>query len=277
MDKIKSLVKKTLANALVIAASFTCIYPIVWLIYSALKTPAEFDTNVIALPKVPTFDNFIKVFQISSMPKYMINSVCVAAVSVFLVLFLSYIIGYFLGRYEFKFRNAIYAGFLVGMLIPIHSLMVPIYIIFSRLHLNDHRLTLVLPYVAFQMPIAIYMVESFVHSIPREMEEAAAIDGASFAKILFQIVLPMAKPALTAAGIIAFFYCWNEFSFALILTTKETLRTIPLGLALFKGSYTTNYPVLMAAMAVAVAPALLIYMMFSKNIIKGMMSGAVKG
>jgi len=87
----------------------------------------------------------------------------------------------------------------------------------------------------------------------------------------------MAKPVMTAAGIIAFFYCWNEFSFALILTTRETLRTLPLGLALFKGSYTTNYPMLMAAMAIAIAPALVTYMLFSKNIIKGMMSGAVKG
>lgn len=275
--KVLSALKKAAANLFVILISFTCVFPIIWLIYSTLKTSAEFDTNVIALPVNPTLDNYKKVLTVSSMPKYMLNSVMISVITVMLILVTSFVIGYFLARYGFRFRNLIYGGFLIGMLIPIHSLMVPIYIIFSKLHINDHRFTLVIPYLAFQMPIALYLMENYIHSIPREMEEAAAIDGASFDMRLFRIVLPMAKPVMTAAGIIAFFYCWNEFSFALILTTRETLRTLPLGLALFKGSYTTNYPMLMAAMAIAIAPALVTYMLFSKNIIKGMMSGAVKG
>ncbi len=275
--KVLSALKKAAANLFVILISFTCVFPIIWLIYSTLKTSAEFDTNVIALPVNPTLDNYKKVLTVSSMPKYMLNSVMISVITVMLILVTSFVIGYFLARYDFRFRNLIYGGFLIGMLIPIHSLMVPIYIIFSKLHINDHRFTLVIPYLAFQMPIALYLMENYIHSIPREMEEAAAIDGASFDMRLFRIVLPMAKPVMTAAGIIAFFYCWNEFSFALILTTRETLRTLPLGLALFKGSYTTNYPMLMAAMAIAIAPALVTYMLFSKNIIKGMMSGAVKG
>ncbi|MCH1952202.1 carbohydrate ABC transporter permease [Enterocloster sp. OA13] len=277
MYKVLSALKKAAANLFVILISFTCVFPIIWLIYSTLKTSAEFDTNVIALPVNPTLDNYKKVLTVSSMPKYMLNSVMISVITVMLILVTSFVIGYFLARYDFRFRNLIYGGFLIGMLIPIHSLMVPIYIIFSKLHINDHRFTLVIPYLAFQMPIALYLMENYIHSIPREMEEAAAIDGASFDMRLFRIVLPMAKPVMTAAGIIAFFYCWNEFSFALILTTRETLRTLPLGLALFKGSYTTNYPMLMAAMAIAIAPALVTYMLFSKNIIKGMMSGAVKG
>ena len=275
--KVLSALKKAAANLFVILISFTCVFPIIWLIYSTLKTSAEFDTNVIALPVNPTLDNYKKVLTVSSMPKNMLNSVMISVITVMLILVTSFVIGYFLARYDFRFRNLIYGGFLIGMLIPIHSLMVPIYIIFSKLHINDHRFTLVIPYLAFQMPIALYLMENYIHSIPREMEEAAAIDGASFDMRLFRIVLPMAKPVMTAAGIIAFFYCWNEFSFALILTTRETLRTLPLGLALFKGSYTTNYPMLMAAMAIAIAPALVTYMLFSKNIIKGMMSGAVKG
>ena len=275
--KVLSALKKAAANLFVILISFTCVFPIIWLIYSTLKTSAEFDTNVIALPVNPTLDNYKKVLTVSSMPKYMLNSVMISVITVMLILVTSFVIGYFLARYDFRFRNLIYGGFLIGMLIPIHSLMVPIYIIFSKLHINDHRFTFVIPYLAFQMPIALYLMENYIHSIPREMEEAAAIDGASFDMRLFRIVLPMAKPVMTAAGIIAFFYCWNEFSFALILTTRETLRTLPLGLALFKGSYTTNYPMLMAAMAIAIAPALVTYMLFSKNIIKGMMSGAVKG
>lgn len=257
--------------------SFTFLFPIVWLIYSSFKTQAQFDANSVALPTTITFKNFIQVLTTSSLPKYMLNSLVVSSVAVVLILLCSFIIGYFLSRFQFKFRNLVYGIFLIGMLIPIHSLMVPMYIIFTKLGLTDHWFTLVIPYTAFQLPIGIYLVESYIQSIPRELEEAAAIDGASFTRTLFTIVLPMTIPVLTTAGIISLFYCWNEFSFALILTSKEALRTVPLGLTLFKGSFMTNYPVMMASMVIAIAPTLIIYGCFSKNIIKGMVAGAVKG
>jgi raffinose/stachyose/melibiose transport system permease protein len=155
--------------------------------------------------------------------------------------------------------------------------MVPLYVMFSKLHISNHLLALVLPYLCFQLPVGIYLVESYVHSIPLEMEDAASIDGAGFSRTLFSIILPMAKPVLVTLGIIAFFFCWNEFSFALILTTGAKMRTVPLGLALFSGSFTTNYPVLMAAMVIATAPALILYSLFSGQIMKGMVAGAVKG
>lgn len=275
--KCIKIFRSIIANLIVAVISITCLYPIIWLIYSSMKTSAEFDANVISLPSVWNMDNFKKVLEISNMGRYMMNSIFTAVCSVLIILLFSFIIGYFLARYQFGGRGIIYGCFLVGMLIPVHSLMIPIYVIFSKLGLSDKQITLILPYVAFQMPVAMYIVESYIHSIPQEVEEAAAIDGAKFSTILFRIILPMAIPALTTAGIIAFFYCWNEFSFALVLTTQEKLRTIPLGLAMFKGSYTTNYPMLMAAMTIAIAPALVLYGCFSKNIMNGMLAGAVKG
>ena len=275
--KCIKIFRSIIANLIVAVISITCLYPIIWLIYSSMKTSAEFDANVISLPSVWNMDNFKKVLEISNMGRYMMNSIFTAVCSVLIILLFSFIIGYFLARYQFRGRGVIYGCFLVGMLIPVHSLMIPIYVIFSKLGLSDKQITLILPYVAFQMPVAMYIVESYIHSIPQEVEEAAAIDGAKFSTILFRIILPMAIPALTTAGIIAFFYCWNEFSFALVLTTQEKLRTIPLGLTMFKGSYTTNYPMLMAAMTIAIAPALVLYGCFSKNIMNGMLAGAVKG
>ena len=275
--KCIKIFRSIIANLIVAVISITCLYPIIWLIYSSMKTSAEFDANVISLPSVWNMDNFKKVLEISNMGRYMMNSIFTAVCSVLIILLFSFIIGYFLARYQFRGRGVIYGCFLVGMLIPVHSLMIPIYVIFSKLGLCDNKITLILPYVAFQMQVAMYIVEIYIHSIPQEVEEAAAIDGAKFSTILFRIILPMAIPALTTAGIIAFFYCWNEFSFALVLTTQEKLRTIPLGLAMFKGSYTTNYPMLMAAMTIAIAPALVLYGCFSKNIMNGMLAGAVKG
>lgn len=272
-----ALLGRLFSNAYVMIASITCIYPIFWLFYSSMKTQKEFDINSVSLPASPTLDNFRYVLTASEMPRYMLNSLCITAVSVLIILICSFVGGYFFSRFQFRGRALLYGLFLAGILIPVHSLMVPMYVIFSNLRLNNHLLTLVLPYVAFQLPVGIYLVESYIRSIPAAMEEAAAIDGASFSYTLFRIILPMAMPVLTTLGILSLFYCWNEFSFALILTTDSRLRTIPLGLALFKGSFTTDYPVLMAAMAVAILPALVLYMIFSKNIIKGMVSGAVKG
>lgn len=269
--------RNLLANLVVLFVSVSCLFPVIWLLYSSMKTSAEFDASVVSLPSSLNLDNFKKVLEISNMGRYMVNSILIAGISVAATLLFSFVIGYFLARYKFRFSKLIYVGFLVGMLIPVHSLMIPIYVIFSKLGLNDKMLTLVLPYVAFQLPVAMYIVESYIHSVPLEVEEAAAIDGANFSTILFKIVLPMTLPALTTAGIIAFFYCWNEFSFALVLVTKETLRTLPLGLTMFNGSYTTNYPMLMAAMTIAIAPALVLYGLFSKNIMNGMLAGAVKG
>lgn len=274
---VKSKVSAFFCNLVVFLFSISCVFPIVWLIMSSLKTQKEFDVSVLALPTKPTLDNFIQVFTISNMPRYMVNSAIITLCSVFFILLFGFLLGYFIARFRFRGNKFIYNFFLVGMLIPVHALMVPIYIIFNKVGIYDHWFTLLFSYIAFQLPVAMYLMESYIHSVPAEMEEAAMIDGASFNRTLFTIILPICKPIFITVAIITAFYCWNEFSFALVLTGNAALRTVPLGLALFNGSYTTNYPVLMSAMCIAIAPALILYTIFSKNIINGMIAGAVKG
>ena len=167
--------------------------------------------------------------------------------------------------------------FLMGMLIPIHSLMVPIYIIFSRTNLSNHWFTLLFPYVAFALPMSIFLVQGYVKGIPVELEEAAAIDGSSFSKTMFGIILPVCKPILVTVAIINVFSCWNEFSFALILIKDRILYTVPLGLKQFTGQFSSDYPKMMAAMLLTMSPVVVFYFAFSKQIIKGMVAGAVKG
>ncbi|MCY1152837.1 MAG: carbohydrate ABC transporter permease [Sphaerochaetaceae bacterium] len=270
-------VSRILMNIFVFLSSLSCIFPIIWLFYSSLKTQGEFDINNFALPKSPTFQNYLHVLTTSDMPRYMLNSIFVTSLSLLFILFFAFVVGYFISRFKFKGRNILFSLFMLGMLVPVHSLMVPLYVIFSRLNLVNHYYTLVIPYFAFQLPVGIYLAESYIHSIPKEMEEASCIDGASFSLTLFKIILPMCKPILTTIIIISFFYCWNEFSFALILTTGVNMRTVPLGLALFSGSFTTNYPILMAAMIISTLPTLILYSLFSNKIMDGMVSGAIKG
>ena len=266
-----------ITNAILIVFSITCIYPVIWMLYSAFKTTKDFNNNPIGFPKEIFTDNLVQVFTNTPMLAYMKNSAVITVISLTFILIIGFIAGYFLSRYTFRGRNFLYTYFMIGMLIPIHALLVPIYVLTKGIGLVDTIPGLVLPYVSFGLPTAVFLVESYVRGIPKEMEEAANIDGSSFTRTLFQIMLPMCRPILATVAIIQFFYCWNEFSFSLVLLNTQTKFTVPLGLTFFKGPYSTNYPMIMAATIVSIAPVMILYFAFSGNVIKGMTAGAVKG
>jgi raffinose/stachyose/melibiose transport system permease protein len=275
--KIVTTILKVIANLFMIMFSITCIFPLVWMVYSSLKTQKEFSLDIISLPKVLHFDNFISAIKVGKMHLFFGNSLFNSVVSVVLIIFIGFIVAYFLSRYNFKFRNALYVLFLFGMLVPVHSLLIPLFIQFKVLNLLDQRYTLILPYVAFGLPMAVFLFESFIKSTPVEIEEAAYLDGSSTSTIIFKIVMPVCRPVISTILILSFLNSWNEFPFALILLKKQSLKTIPIGLSNFNGQYTVNYPQLMAAMVIAVLPVIIIYLLFSKRVIEGMTAGSVKG
>lgn len=266
-----------LGNGVLLLFSITCIYPILWLFYSSLKTQAEFSTNPLALPATPSFRHYRTVLFETDMFRWMLNTVRNTAISLTLIILLSFVVGYFLSRFKFKGRNLMYGFYMLGVLVPMHALMIPMYIQFHTLGLDDQWFSLIIPYVSFGLTIGVFLVESALHSVPIDLEEAAAIDGASFHRTLFSIMMPIARPVLVTIGIIQFFACWNEFSFALILITSDRLKTIPVGLTMFKGTYQSDYPKMMTGMFVAMLPAMVLYFSFSGKIIQGMVAGAVKG
>lgn len=248
--KVKRGVLGVIINLILWFFSLTCMFPLVWMLYSSLKEKRVFNADIVGLPKEPTLANYIKI--LSNKDYKLMQSVGNSA------------------------RTTILSVLLI-VLTPIHSLMVPIYIIFSRLGLSDHWYTLLMPYVSFALPMSIFLVEGYVKGIPTELEEAAAIDGSTFSKTLFGIILPVCKLILVTVAIINVFSCWNEFSFALILIKQRALYTVPLGLKQFTGQFTSDYLKIMAAMLMTMAPIVIFYFAFSKQIIKGMVAGAVKG
>lgn len=270
------LVCSFLMNGILIIFTITCVFPVIWLIYSSFKTNAEFAESIFTLPSKLNFDNYIRIIGGSDITKYLLNSICTTTISLVLIILFGYIIGYFLARFTFRGSKLLNILYTIGLLIPIHAIIVPMYIQFNQFNLSDKWYTLIIPYVCFGLPIAIFLTSSYIRAIPHEMEEAAALDGCSFSRTLFQIIMPMCRPVLTTAAIIQFFTCWNEFIFALILVNEEHM-TIPVGMTLFKGQFTAEYPVMMATMVIGMLPALLIYFAFSKHIINGMVTGAVKG
>lgn len=279
MEKTNFLRKipKFLLNALMLLFSFTCLFPIFWIFFSSMKTQQEFMLSSMALPTNISFQNYIDVFNKTNMLVYIWNSLRNTILSLLVIVIVVFPAAYVLSRRKFKGRNFMYNYFIVGMLIPVHALLVPMYIQFRQAGIDNQWYTLIIPYVAFGIPISIMLMESYIKSIPVEMEDAAAIDGCGFLRTMITIILPLATPVLATVAIIQFFASWNEFSFALILVKNDALRTIPVGLNAFKGAHDINYPRFMAAIMASMIPAMLLYFSFSKRIISGMMAGAVKG
>lgn len=264
--------------------SISCIFPLVWMAYSSLKEKRVFNSDKLSIPGLfgapaPTLKNYIDILtnQDYHMGESMWNSMRTTVISILCIVLFSFIVGYILSRIKGKWNRPLYLLFLSGMLIPIHSLLVPIYVVFREMNMADQWYTLLLPYVSFGLPMGIFLVEGYVKGIPASMEEAAAIDGSSFSRTLWSIILPMCKPILVTVAIIQVFSCWNEFSFALVLISNIHLQTVPLALTQFKGQFGSDYPKQMAAMLITMMPVVILYFIFSKQIIQGMVAGAVKG
>lgn len=258
--------------------ALTCIFPVVWLFYTTFKTQTEFSIDVLALPRSwANLTNYEYVLKKMPIFQAMFNTMRVTLIVLLLVLFFAFVNGYFMARFRFRGKNALSLIYMSNLLIPIHAILVPVYIMFTKLGLSNHWYSTIIPCVCMELTTSIFLVRSYVESVPRELEEAASIDGSSFSRTMFRIILPTVRPVLVTSGIISFFHVWNEFPFSLILFKDERDYTMPLMLMRFKGEYFTDYPRVMTSIFVAIIPALVVYSLFSKQIIKGMMAGAVKG
>ena len=278
-QKIKTGFLSVFMNATLWLFSLLCVFPLVWMFYSSLKEKRVFNADIVNFPKEPSLVNYIAITSNADyhLSQSMWNSTRTTLISVALIVLFGFIIGYILSRINFPGNRLLYIMFLMGMLIPIHSLLVPIYVVFKQAGITDKWFTLIIPYTAFGLPIAVFLMEGFIKAIPTELEEAAAIDGSSFTRTLFQIILPVSKPILVTTAIIQTFSCWNEFAFALVLLKSVALHTVPLAMTQFKGQFASDFPKQMAAMLLTMSPIIVLYFIFSKQIIKGMVAGAVKG
>lgn len=268
---------RTIINIALWLLSITCIFPIVWMIYSSLKSQKEFAIDIISLPQKPAFSNYVQAITEGNLGTYFMNSVYYTVISVLIAVILSFVIGYILSRFKFRGRTFIYYFFLAGMLIPIYALLIPIFLEFKAFGLLNKRITLILPYIAFALPVGVFLVESYVKAIPWEMEEAACIDGCRFGQTMSRIILPMCQPVLSTTAILSFLNTWNEFPLALVLIRSNRLKTMPLGVTNFVGTYTVNYPLMFAALSISALPVIIVYLLFYSKVMNGMVSGAVKG
>ena len=263
--------------AFMLLCLFIFAFPLVWLFYSSLKPQKEIFESAFALPKQVNISNLVHIWSSSSFPRYYLNSLFVSSVSVLGILAFSTMAGYVFARIRFKGKEFLYLALIAGMMIPIQVTLVPNFVFLRNLGLLDTYAAMILPYIAFQIPISIFIMRGFFAELPIEMEDAAVVDGCGRKRIFFSIMLPLSKPAVGTITIYNFFAVWNELIFALTFTNSQQYRTIPVGLMDFVGQFETDYGYIFAALSSASIPLLIVYFFAQKQIIKGLTAGAVKG
>ncbi|WP_370877691.1 carbohydrate ABC transporter permease [Paenibacillus anaericanus] len=266
-----------LGKLILIGYAVFTLYPLYWLFISAFKTNEDFFKRPYALPLVWMKENIFRAWELGGMGRAMLNSTFVTLSSVVLTLAFGLLAGYVLSRFQFKFKKVAVALFMAGLLIPIHSTLVPLFLMMKQMNLLNTYGALILPYTAFELPIAIFLAMGYMASIPKEVEEAAMIDGNGWWGIFGRIIVPLCTPIVATISILAFLRFWNDFSFALVFINSQELKTLPLSLALFSDGFGTDYSLTMGAMAIAVIPTILVYLILQDQIMKGMVAGSIKG
>ncbi|MBW4080159.1 carbohydrate ABC transporter permease [Paenibacillus sp. S150] len=274
---LRSRTGKGLVNLLMLLYALGTLYPLYWLMISAFKTNQDFFEHPFSLPETWVLSNITRAWELSGMGRAALNSSIVTFAAIALTLVLGALTAYVLSRFSFRWRGAVSALFVIGMLIPIHSTLVPLFIMLNKVNLLNTHWALILPYTAFELPVAIFVTAAYMTSIPKEIEEAAVIDGSGYWGIFARMILPLTTPALSTVAILAFLRYWNDFAFALVFINKQSLKTIPLSLSIFSDGFGTDYGLTMAAMAISVLPTIVMFLIFQEQIMKGMVAGAVKG
>jgi len=235
------------------------------------------EKNVVGLPANWLWSNYKTAFSTGNMARYFLNSAWVAVCTILLCLLAALMATFALTRLIWKQKKRVNKFFMLGLTIPIHAAILPIYIILSKVHLLNTYISLIVPYAAFSLSMAILVCTSFMNDIPKEMDEAACIDGCGTWGIFFRMIVPLMKPATSTVGIYTFLQCWNELMFANIFISKDAYKTLPVGIQALSGQFTTDWGPIGAALVAATFPTLLVYVILSKKIQGSFIAGAVKG
>jgi raffinose/stachyose/melibiose transport system permease protein len=269
---------RTLLHTTLLAFALSQLFPLIWVgSYSLQKSGDLFGSELLKLPLHPQWQNYVRAFVDGKVLRYFFNSLVVVSISTLISTVVSFCMAYAITRMEWRFKAVALAAVTMGMVVPIHTTLLPNFIWFGYFHLIDTHVGLIIPYVAFTLSFNTLIYMGQFKTLPRSMEEAALIDGASWPRILWSIVAPMAMPATMTVGVMTFLNNWNEFIMANTYLATDDLRTLPFSIIRFQGQYSSDYAVQFACMVLVALPALLLYFIFSRRIMEGATAGAIKG
>ncbi|HBK69776.1 MAG TPA: sugar ABC transporter permease [Firmicutes bacterium] len=257
--------------------SVLSILPLVWLALSSFKTTQEFQMNRLGLPINWFFKNYLFAWKIGNMGTLVLNSLFYTSISTIAVIFFSLAAAFAFAKIKSKATPFLYGSFVIGILLTIQSIMVPLFLMANTVNLLDTRLGVLIPYVGLGLPLGVYLCTEYVKSIHDSIVESARIDGAGYFKIFGVIILPMAKPVVSTLAILNVLAVWNEFMMINILVSRETLKSLPVGIMKFSSALSSDYGKQFAALVIGLLPLLLFYLVFRNKITEGVSAGAVKG
>lgn len=273
----KTVVMMVIYAVLLVAVMIT-LFPIFWMVSSSLKPAKElFARDMTLLPVNWTIENYVNVWQNTAFSTYFFNSFKVAALSTFFSVVVSMYAAYAIARIKFVGRYAYGVVLLVTQMLPHILLVLPLFFIIRKMGLFNTHAALIISYTAVSLPFTIWLLRGFFEAIPEELEDAAAIDGASLLGTFHRIILPLAGPGLAAVTMFAFIRSWNEYLFALVFLQSRELFTMPIGLASFQEEYTFRWDLIMAGAGIITLPILFFFLLMQKFIVQGLLGGAVKG
>ena len=254
------------------------LFPALWILFTSLKGEQELVRKPITWwPDLPTLDNYIRAFSDQPLLLFLFNSFMVTLLSTIATLFVSVLAAYALARLTLRFRDLILSAIIAVSTFPLVTLLVPLFEIMRAANLLNTWAALAIPYVVLSLPVCTLILVSFFESIPRDLENAAMVDGCTRVGALFKVVVPLSAPGVFTAGILAFVNSWDEFLLALSFNSNPSLRTLPVGITLYQGEFAFPWPVISAALVVGIVPLAALIVVFQERVVSGLTSGGLKG
>lgn len=276
-SKVKNGIASFFKYFFMILLIFISLAPIVWAFISSFKSYAEINSSALSWPSRFSLDNYKAALQYAPILKYFMNSVIIVGVSVLVTVALVAMCAYVISRFQFKLKTLIVLLISASLMLPAQAISQPLFAIFQKLGIFDTKLGLIIVYSAMGIPMSFFVMVSYYKTISTALEESAYIDGATFIQTFLHIILPLAKPGLVTIAMIQFINIWNEFYFALMLTSGDRARTVPIALNYYMGTFANNYSALFVAVVMTVLPTIILFILLQRQVMESLTAGAVKG
>lgn len=272
----KRMISQVALHSGLILWGIFCIFPLFWTLITSLKSTPELYNAPFGFPQALKWSNYTDAWVFAKMGVYFLNSVLITVLSTVLVLFLASTSAFVFARFNFRFKGVLWAYVLFGFLIPHSILLVPLAILSRKLGVYNSQVGLSIIYAAVSIPWNTFFLRAFMETIPKELEEAAILDGAGMWAVFRHVMIPLSQPSLATMATFHFLYAWSEFILALVLTGTTESRTLPVGISLLEGFFTSNEPGVAAGMIITIVPAVIVFAFLQRYIIKGITAGAIK-
>ncbi|MDR2029392.1 MAG: carbohydrate ABC transporter permease [Treponema sp.] len=264
------------AYVLMLVFAILTIFPLIWLAYSSLKPHAEIIRYPLGLPKAPTFNNYIRAWTMGGLGISLANSFIYTITATLATLFLALAAAFGITKFPFKFNAFFVGAFALGLMITVHAVIIPLFLAEVRIGIINRRMGVILPYIAFDLPMSIMIAISYLKGIPDALIESAEIDGAKYGYVFWRMILPLSTPVIATMVILSFLRHWNEFLFVFVFTTKAVLKSLPVAIAQFAGRLNIEYGLQYASLVIGIFPMILFYFFFHTQLIEGFGEGALK-